>query len=107
MKYELKTEWEDVEKTSKKIIRAFTNWARENLVITYGKDRDMEMTFGLPYTSSSDYAALWACQGKGEYKLDRDWKFEALAVTTDGKYVAVFENEDVTLERKMLVIGKE
>lgn len=44
----------DVEKTAKKVIRAFERWYKANLTITHGSGHNAEYIFGLPYTSTSD-----------------------------------------------------
>lgn len=54
----LKTEWNDVEKTTNELLQLFNRWRISNLRITYGSGRTLEDIFGLPYTSSSDYAAI-------------------------------------------------
>ena len=54
----LKKEWNDVEKTSNELMRLFNSWRISNLRITKGRGNTLEETFGFPYTSSSDYAAI-------------------------------------------------
>lgn len=102
----LKTEWNDVEKTTNELLQLFNRWRISNLRITYGSGRTLEDIFGLPYTSSSDYAAIWNCQGEAVYKWFEEWNFECLAVSENNEAVAVFEDEDKTLERMYIIIGK-
>lgn len=105
------TDWyeveQNVEATSEKVTKAFTNWYRKNITITRGKDRTVELTFGLPYTSSSDYAALWNCQAEAYLNEEPQWKFNALAISEDRKILAVFEREDTgNFDEKEIVIGQ-
>ena len=105
----LKKEWNNVEETTKKLLRLFDFWRISNLQITRGKDRGLEDTFGFPYTSSSEYAAIWNCRAEAEYRWNPEWKFEALAVSEHNDAVVVFEHEDGTVEkldRMYVVIGK-
>lgn len=105
------TDWfpieNDVEKTVKKVIKAFEKWYKENITITRGKDRNVYLTFGLPYTSSSAYAALWNCQGEAYLNEDPQWKFNALAISEDREILVVFDREDTgNFDEKEIVIGK-
>ena len=104
----LKKEWNNVEKTTNELLKLFSLWRYSNLTITKGKG-SMENIFGFPYTSSSEYAAIWNCQGVAEYKWNPEWKFEALAVSENNDAVAIFEHEDGTvdkLDRMFVIIGK-
>lgn len=105
----LKTEWNDVEKTKKELLKIFSLWQLSNLRITRGRDKTLEKTFGFPYTSSSEYAAIWNCQAEATYRWDEEWKFEALAVSENNKAIAIFEHENGTVEnldRMYIIIGK-
>ena len=105
----LKKEWNNVEKTARELLRLFNSWRILNLRITRGRDRTLEDTFGFPYTSSSEYAAIWNCQAEAEYKWSPEWKFEALAVSENNDAIAVFQHEDGTVEkldRMYVIIGK-
>lgn len=103
----LKTEWNDVEKTTKELLRIFNIWHISNLRITRGKGNTLEDTFGFPYTSSSEYAAIWNCQAEAYYKWSEEWKFEGLAVNEDNDAVAIFEHEDTgKFDRMYVIIGK-
>lgn len=102
----LKKEWKDVEQTTKELLNLFRNW-NHNLIIR-GRG-SMESIFGFPYTSSSEYAAIWNCQGQAEYRWNKEWRFEALAVSENNDAIAVFEHEDGTIEsldRMYIIIGK-
>lgn len=103
----LKTEWNDVEKTTKELLRIFNMWRISNLKIIKGRENTLENTFGFPYTSSSEYAAIWNCQAEAHYKWLEEWKFEGLAVSEDNDAVVVFEHEDTgKFDRMYIVIGK-
>ena len=105
----LKKEWNDVEKTSKELMRLFNSWRISNLRITKGRGNTLEETFGFPYTSSSDYAAIWNCQAEALYKWADEWRFEGLAVSENNDAIAIFEHEDGTIEtldRMYVIIGK-
>lgn len=104
----LQKEWKDVEETTKQLYRAFNSWRFSNLRITRGNG-SLEDIFGFPYTSSSDFAAIWNSQGQAEYKWNPEWRFEALAVSENNDAVAIFEHEDGTVEkldRMYVIIGK-
>ena len=98
---------QDVEATSCKVVKAFEKWYKGNLRITHGSGNNVELLFGLPYTSSSDYAALWNCQAEAELKADPQWKFNALAISEDREILVVFDREDTgNFDEKEIVIGK-
>lgn len=91
----------------RKVIRAFEKWYKANLSITHGSGRNAEEIFGLPYTSSSDFAALWNCQGSAELKTDPQWKFWYLAITDENEIVVGFEREDTgNFDKKEIKIGE-
>ena len=105
----LKAEWNDIEKTSKELMRLFNIWRISNLRITRGKGKTPEDIFGFPYTSSSDYAAIWNCQAEAIYKWADEWRFEGLAVSENNDAIAIFEHEDgtvETLDSMYVIIGK-
>ena len=102
-------EWNDVEVTTNKVLKLFNNWRMSNLVIIRGEGRTLEDKFGFPYTSSSDFAAIWNCQGEAEYRWNPEWRFEAIAVNKNNEAVAIFEHEDGTvdkLDRMYVIIGR-
>ena len=97
----------DVDATSRKVIKAFERWYKDNITVTNGSGRNAEEIFGLPYTSSSDYAALWNCQGEAYLNEDPQWKFNALAIRDTGEILAVFDREDTgNFDELELVIGR-
>lgn len=104
----LKTEWTDVEKTTKALLRIFNRWHMSNLRVTRGSGNTLEETFGFPYTSSGDCAAIWNCQAEAHYTWSEEWLFEGLAVSEDNDAIAIFEHEDGTakkLDRMYILIG--
>lgn len=105
----LKKEWNNVEGTTKLLMEMFNIWKVSNLRITKEKDRTLNRTFGFPYTSSSEYAAIWNCQAEALYRWNPEWRFEALAVSENNDAIAVFEHEDETernFNRMYVIIGK-
>ena len=97
----------DVEATSKKVIKAFEAWYPKNVTITHGNGRNAEYIFGLPYTSTSDWAGLWNCQAEAYLNEDPQWKFECLAISENNEILAVFDREDTgNFDNLDVVIGK-
>lgn len=97
------------ESMTNKLIRKFSHWESENLVIVHGKhERTVEDTFGLAYTSSSAYAGLWNTNVKAVYASDSSLVFDGIGYNDDLQPVAFFtkydedgnEIEDVTIEIK-------
>lgn len=99
----LKQEWKDVEKTTKQLERLFRKWYISNVDIIRGDGKTIEDVFGFPYTSSSEFAAIWNCQADARYRWDREWRFEGLAVSEDNDAVAYFSNE---MKDMFVIIGK-
>lgn len=94
-----KKEWEENE--VKNVINTFSKWERQNLIITHGKrEKDVEYTYGLPYTSSSSYAMLWNTNVEAEYKGDKNFKFDHLALTENNKVVVVLSDSE---EKEMFI----
>lgn len=97
----------DIEATSEKVIKVFEKWYKRNLVITHGSGHNAEYIFGLPYTSSSDYAALWNCQAEAYLKEDPQWKFRSLAISKGNEILVVLDREDTgNFDDKEIIIGK-
>ena len=64
------------------------------LEILHGKiEPSIVYTFGLPYTSSSSFAAVWNTNTEARLRGTRLY-FHGIAVTTDGKAVGVFTELD-------------
>lgn len=96
----------DVSTTSERVTKTFEKWYKGNITITHGSGKTAELIFGLPYTSSSSYAALWNCQAEAYLNNDPQWKFNALAISENREILAVFEREDTgNFDEKEIVIG--
>lgn len=90
---ELLKEWDyqHFEDYQKKVIMLFRDWYRQNLEYRHGqKTGSVEDIFGLPYTSSSDFAAVWNTNSEWVYKYMPDYHFRGLAISKDGWAVAYF-----------------
>ena len=98
-----KKEWTDTEYNA--VVKCFSRWEKSHLIITYGrKKRTTEDTYGLPYTSSSEFAMLSNTNVQAVSKNDKDFYFDWIGLTTDNKVVAGFADEDEN--EKEIVIGK-
>ena len=102
-KLNFKPEWNDDE--HKRIIFFFDRWEMYNLTITHGKRENAiqdgddsytsaEMTYGLPYTSSSSYAMLGNTNVEAYYNNDPSYSFSHLAITDSDKYTVVLQDKD-------------
>lgn len=99
----LKKEWTEAE--HKAVINMFIKWERSNLTITHGhRDRTVEDTYGLPYTSSSGFAMISNTNVMAELKEDRNFNFDWLGLTTENEVVAGFTDENEN--EKEIMIGK-
>ena len=97
----------DVDATEKKVVKAFNRWYKANLTITHGEGKDVYEIFGLPYTSSSDYAGIWNCQAEAYLNSDPQWYFNGLAISEDRQILAVFDRENTgNFDDKEIVIGE-
>jgi len=62
---------------SNQLIKAFSKWESDNLIITHGKrENSIEDTYGLPYTSSGVYAGLWCTNIEAVYAEDSHLNFD-------------------------------
>lgn len=103
-KYNFLKEWNEYEKTVKKIERIFASWERKNLTITHGRrDINVSYTYGLPYTSSSSFAMLGNTNVEAVLNADNNYKFNWLALTDNNEVVAGFTDADEN--EKYIVIG--
>lgn len=105
----LKKEWNDVECTTKELLRIFGRWYKSNLRITQGSGSTLDTLFGFPYESSGEYAAIWNTNAEAFYRKELEWQFEGLAVSEKDDAVVILEHEDGTahkLDRKYVTIGK-
>lgn len=74
------------------IIRQFSKWRLDNVLHNGKPMESTEEIFGLPYTSTSGFAALWNVQCQAVYKWKPEWKFLCLAYSESMEQVAIFEN---------------
>lgn len=97
-------EWNNYEETTKKVHKAFARWERNNLLVLNGKrDKNIEYTYGLPYTSTSDFAMIGNTNCEAEYKKDRNLHFEYIAITEENEIVvALWDAEE---NETFIVIG--
>ena len=103
--YKFLTEWDNVEDITKKIMAVFSPWEKRNLAIVHGKrEQTTEDTYGLPYTSSSEFAMLGNTNVDAVLRKNAIWHFDWLALTDEGIVVAGFENHDN--EEAQIVIGE-
>ena len=88
---EFKKEFNDT--TATKMINTFSRWEKKNLTITHGqRERTTSYTYGLPYTSSGEFAGLWNTNVKAVLKTDSQWKFKGLALSEDMDVIVIFTN---------------
>ena len=66
-----------------------------NLVVTHGYGKDVEEIFGLPYTSTSDFAAIWNTNASAHYNGNPQLHFDGVAITDKGYVIAVFTVYDL------------
>ena len=77
------------------VIETLAKWyAKGNLILKRGSGRTVEEIFGLPYTSTSDYAAVWNCQAEAVWKENPNYYFEGCALDIYQHVVAVFSERD-------------
>lgn len=97
------------EAMTNKLIRKFSHWEFSNLNIKHGKrESNVELTYGLAYTSSSEYAGLWNTNTSAVYATDSSLRFDGIGYDVELNPVAIFtrldesgsEMEDVTVEIK-------
>lgn len=87
-------EWENFEHLQKKVITDFCRW-EDNLSIIKGKhESSVELTYGLPYTSSGDFAAIWNTNCLAVWNKSTDYSLDGLAVDEYGNTVAVLSDKN-------------
>lgn len=97
-------EWNNYEETTMKVYKAFARWEKKNLIVLNNKrDRNIEYTYGLPYTSSSAFAMISNTNCKAEYIHNRNLHFEYIAITEENKIVvALWDAEE---NETFIIIG--
>lgn len=66
-----------------------------NLRLDYGSGNTVEEIYGLPYTSTSDFAAKWNVQAGAHYRNNPQMEFDGVALRKDGIFIAVFTVYDL------------
>lgn len=102
MEYKFKREWNNEE--LQKAIRVFSGWEHQNLRITHGKrEQTTEDTYGLPYTSSSEFAGIWNTNVEAVLNSDEQFRFVGVAITEDGQVAVLLETENEESEKVILI----
>ena len=87
-------EWTDYE-NQYKIAVAAVKWLDKSLRIVHGKrERNVELTYGLPYTSSGEYAAIWNTNVDARSLSDSDLQFKGVALDKDNNPVIIWYMTD-------------
>ncbi len=98
-----KLQWTDNEYN--KALKVFSTWEKENLILTYGKrDKNEEYTYGLPYTSSSNFAMISNTNVEAVLKTDNQYYFNWIALDNNNNVIAGFT--DIEENEKELIIGR-
>ena len=83
-------EWTDYE-SQYKIAVAAVKWLDKHLKIIHGKrERNVELTYGLPYTSSGEYAAIWNTNVDARSLSDLDLQFKGVALDKNNNPVIIW-----------------
>lgn len=89
MKYNLLKDWNEYEKQNKIAERAAQK-LQNRLEFTHGRrERSAADSFGLPYTSSSSFAAVWNTNSEAR-KPHTQLYFDGIALTVDNKPIAIY-----------------
>ena len=87
-------EWTDYE-NQYKIAVAAVKWLDKRLRIVHGKrERNVELTYGLPYTSSGEYAAIWNTNVDARSNDDLALQFKRVALDKDNSPVIIWYMTD-------------
>lgn len=104
-------DWETIngftyEEVVKRVSNIFAKWEKSNLIITYGRrERTISDTYGLPYTSSGDFASLGChCNVNAVLKSDNNYVIYEIAITEDNEVIAYLTDTDEN--EKYIVIGR-
>lgn len=104
---ELLKEWNDYEKQGRVAREFFRDWWRDNLIFKGGTDKgNIDERFGLAYTSSSDFAAMWNTNSEYVYKCMPDYAFRGIAITTENVVVAYLDWLEDDFKFILVPIGK-
>lgn len=87
-------EWTDYE-NQYKIAVAAVKWLDKRLRIVHGKrERNVELTYGLPYTSSGEYAAIWNTNVDARSNDNLPLQFKGMALDKDNNPVIIWYMTD-------------
>ena len=87
---ELLKEWENYDEYARKCKEFLRDWYKFNLTFRAGTEHGkVDEIFGLAYTSTSDYAALWCTNSTWEYKSIPGYYFRGVAISEFGFAYAV------------------
>ena len=87
-------EWTDYE-NQHKIAVAAVKWLDKRLRIVHGKrEKNVELTYGLPYTSSGEYAASWNTNVDARSLSDWGLQFKGVALDKDNNPVIIWYMPD-------------
>lgn len=105
MKTDLLKEWN--EKQTRVAREFFRDWWRNNLIFKAGTNSgSIDDRFGLAYTSSSNFAALWNTNSEYVYKFIQGYSFRGIAITTDNIVIAYFDWIEDDSDFIIVPIGK-
>ena len=77
--------------TERDVVGTLQSWYdKGNLRVTHGDGKNVSEIFGLPYTSTSDFAAKWNVNATAHYRNNPQMGFDGVAITDKGIMVAVF-----------------
>ena len=102
-------EWKPFDKLNKKVENAIVNYFRKNICI-FQPTHDpkskqpfvmvssfyrIDTFLGLAYTSTSDYAALWVCNGGYLFPPNNDThNFIGFAINKDGQVIGIADDKE-------------
>ena len=77
------------------LMESFSKWEKTNIKINHGqREKNVELTYGLPYTSGSTCAGLWCTNVSAVYTNDSSLRFDGIGYTTEFEPVAFFTRLD-------------
>lgn len=104
----MKFKTELTDKEIQEVTLLFSQWWRKNLeVVNRNGSHATDDIFGLPYTSSSDYAGLWNTNADNYYKYDKNYSFQGVLLTYNNDAMALIRKYENSKEYdKYIYIGK-
>lgn len=83
-------EWTDYEKQYKIAVAAVKRLDRSLRIVHGKRERNVELTYGLPYTSSGEYAAIWNTNVDARSNDDTNLAFKGVALDKDNNPVIIW-----------------